>query len=138
MTPPVKTCFKCGQEKPITEFYKHPKMGDGYLGKCKECTKADSRANRSAKIDYYREYDRKRGSRMTNDDLIRQRARHPEWVKAHRAVRNALINGTLKKKPCEICGASFVHAHHPDYSKPLEVIWLCPLHHRQVHTQSAA
>ena len=138
MTPPVKTCFKCGQEKPITEFYKHPQMGDGYLGKCKECTRSDARANRSAKIDYYREYDRKRGSRMTKEDRIMQRARHPEWVKAHRSVRNALRNGTLNKKPCEVCGASFVHAHHPDYSKPLEIIWLCPLHHRQVHSQIAA
>lgn len=38
----MKKCFKCGIEKPITDFYVHPKMGDGHLGKCKDCTKRDT------------------------------------------------------------------------------------------------
>lgn len=36
-----KVCFKCRVEKAIDDFYKHPKMADGHLGKCKECTKLD-------------------------------------------------------------------------------------------------
>lgn len=56
-----------------------------------------------------------------------------EATKAHHAVNSALKKGTLKKLPCIKCKSENVHAHHPDYSKPLEVIWVCPLHHKQIH-----
>ena len=55
----LKTCFKCNTEKPLTEFYVHPQMGDGHLNKCKDCAKRDVRAHRAAN-DSVREYDRER------------------------------------------------------------------------------
>jgi hypothetical protein len=52
-----KTCFKCGKTLPLTEFYKHNKMKDGHLGKCKECTKNDASIHRKSNIDRIRSYD---------------------------------------------------------------------------------
>jgi hypothetical protein len=39
----IKTCFVCGVEKPLLEYYKHPRMKDGHLNKCKDCTKKNVR-----------------------------------------------------------------------------------------------
>jgi len=39
----TKICFKCGELKNLSEYYKHPAMGDGHLGKCKKCTKIDTK-----------------------------------------------------------------------------------------------
>lgn len=49
-------------------------------------------------------------------------------------TRLAMLDGTLVKQPCEMCGTTErVQAHHADYGKPLEVQWLCHSHHRQHH-----
>lgn len=46
----MKKCFKCGIKKELSEFYVHPRMGDGHLNKCKECTKKDVRVDYAKNI----------------------------------------------------------------------------------------
>lgn len=53
--------------------------------------------------------------------------------RAREAVSRAVAAGRLVRQPCEKCGGSRVQAHHDDYSKPLDVRWLCPKDHNELH-----
>lgn len=58
--------------------------------------------------------------------------------KARNYLHVYLKRGKVKKTPCVVCGDPKVQAHHPDYSKPLEVVWLCLKHHRELHAKEQA
>lgn len=63
-----------------------------------------------------------------------QAERYPERVAARKAALAAIAAGKLVRQPCEVCGTTEdVQAHHEDYSKPLEVKWLCRPDHRALH-----
>lgn len=134
----MKRCFKCGKDKDLSCFYKHKAMADGHLNKCKECAKADVRRNREENP-RPREYDRSRyhtnpERRKKTSDVARDWARrNPEKRKAQWTLGNAVRDGRVKKHPCELCGRTDVEAHHYDYSRPLDVMWLCKTHHREFH-----
>jgi len=126
MTTSVKTCFKCGAEKPLTEFYKHPRMADGHVNKCKTCNKADVRVNRRKNLEYYRHYDRNRGYRGSYSTKAKNKTR---W-----STNNAVRDGRLDKpESCQVCGCKpkKLEAHHHDYSRHDYVTWVCtPCHHK--------
>lgn len=131
----MKTCFKCGVEKPIEDFYVHAEMADGHLNKCKDCTKQDMRNDRHTKP-RVREYDRQRASQphrvaLRNRITAAWDAKYPDRARAHTAAGNAVRAGKLQKPDrCEGCGLERkLQKHHHDYSKPLLVVWLCkPCH----------
>ena len=134
-----KTCFKCGAEKPLAEFYKHKQMADGHLNKCKTCTKSDAnKKHRSENLERIRAYDRSRGSRKSLSDLRKYRSKNPAKYAAHRAITNGVKYGRIiRGESCETCGATgSIHGHHDDYSKQLEVRWLCAVCHHQWHAEN--
>ena len=116
----------------------------------KEYMKEWREKNKQKVIDYNKQY------RETHKDFIKElkkdhkydinnekaRESRKKWnennkekIKAHKRLETAVCNGSLKRLPCEVCGDIKSQAHHPDYSKPLEVIWLCQLHHKQLHAK---
>jgi hypothetical protein len=52
---------------------------------------------------------------------------------AQSRLRYAVKMGEIIRRSCEVCGKDKVEAHHEDYTKPLDVIWLCPMHHKRLH-----
>ena len=140
MTPEQKECFKCKTIKPINEFYKHSKMADGHLNKCKLCAKNDVSKHRSENLEKIRAYDRARGKIperiKANAEITRAwRAEDSRRYLAHGAVARAIRCGELVREPCIRCGNTKSVAHHEDYDKPLEVTWLCQPCHKQRHKE---
>jgi hypothetical protein len=135
----TKRCFKCAEEKPLDEFYAHPEMGDGHLNKCKDCAKKDARQHRIKNPEKVREYDRSRAQQphriaLRRREYEREWDNHPDRMKARNALGNAVRDGKVQKLPCAFCGAEDgLEAHHHDYTKPLDVTWLCKPCHRRFH-----
>jgi len=135
-----KQCFKCQTVKPLMEFYKNPAMADGHVNKCKKCNKNDVSQYRLKNIDRIREYDRVRSKNAERIKTAYEisnawRKEDKRRNKCHSAVSKAIKNGDLKRLPCERCGNTKSYAHHEDYDKPLEVIFLCQPCHKQRHKE---
>lgn len=138
----TKICFKCKEEKGIDDFYKHPQMADGHLGKCKECTKRDVHDNYSDNRRHYAIYEQLRFKNSERKKKIKEyqrnrRSRETDKYHAHIAFGNAVRDGRIQRQPCNVCGKVKTEGHHPDYSKPLDVIWLCRKHHLELHNKKA-
>lgn len=124
-------------------------MKDGHLNKCIECVKRRVRKHRSENIEEIRAYDRKRGrteKRLTllriNSKRFRERyqkfkdayiKKNPQKHLAHNKLHAAIKSKKIIKQPCEVCGDIKSQGHHDDYTKPLEVRWLCQKHHKELH-----
>ncbi len=133
----TKVCGKCKQEKPISEFY--PSKRDGYRTRCKPCHRED--CIEYGKNGYYARYNKAYYARP--DIVEREKAYNKEYRKrpyvrvkqfAHKYVFNAIEAGEIKREPCAICEKEQAQAHHPDYSQPLMIVWLCLDCHRKVHS----
>lgn len=87
-----------------------------------------SRGDFSTAMGYVR-----RNPKKVKTALNKYKKLNPEKRLAHQKVSNAIRDGRLKKGVCMFCGEIKADGHHVDYSKPLDVIWLCRTHHKQIH-----
>lgn len=133
----MKICNKCSIAKEESEYHKHSMAKDGLRGYCKICA-CKMRHERYINNVEKESNNVKKWNNLNRGKVnainINWRKRNPNKRKAHIIVTNAISLGKLVRKPCEICGNPKSHAHHKDYSKPLEIIWLCPKHHKKIHS----
>lgn len=130
----MTVCRKCGEEKPVTGFYPRNKV-------CKECTKKrvseyQKGAGKHIHNKACREYNKsEKGkvalSKAKNNYLESHRPRQ----RARWAVKRAVKAGKLyRPSSCQSCGREcHPDAHHCDYSKPVDVMWLCKACHVNWH-----
>jgi len=151
-----KRCKKCELDKPVGEYYRHKRSPDGLEYRCKACSRQASREwNRknperhkenllrwtAANVERKRELRRQSYKRHSAPYIERAKAQkehEPEKYRARYTLTNAVREGRIAKPSnCEDCGAALlkrrIHGHHPDYSKPLDVEWLCARCHATRH-----
>lgn len=160
----TKLCTHCQCVKPVSEFSRATRNRDGLYVHCKACKAAANRAWRAAnpeKCKAHREaweaseagqaYRRiqvkpprsKSGKRYTTSRESRQAylARNIQKRRAWRVLGRAVREGRISPWPvCAVptCAISETEAHHPDYSRPLDVVWLCREHHLSIHQAARA
>lgn len=132
----MKECFKCKQVKPLTDFYKHPEMSDGYVNKCKECNKNNIKSNYLHKREdpLYIEKERTRGrekyrrlytgtGKSNIKSNIKYFDKYPEKKKATTMSANL-------KKPFDSAERHHWSYNEIDYK---DVIWLTKKEHMKAH-----
>ena len=135
-------CARCERWLPSAGYYSAKRAPNGLKAQCKEChlEGALRTRNRDTSRDNNREHMRR--ARVADPEKFRARDREASRGRPHdekseargllnRAVRSGLI---MRPKHCSECGrARKVEGHHPDYAKPLSVIWLCYECHGRCH-----
>ncbi len=125
-----KTCSRCHETKPIAKF-RLRQSGVPY-GQCRPCEQIGRLGSRGP-------VDRSRWAPVSKEVRRKWNRTHSDQRKVHKAVEMAVLRGDLARRPCERCGdAVGVHAHHESYDLPLDVMWLCPKHHKQRHRELRA
>ena len=131
----LKLCPECNLILPLTSFYndKSKKLGVGSY--CKHCYRIrDKERHPNRHKDYYK----------NNQERIDKKAKlyheaHEKMTKAQWKLKSAVQSGKIiKPNKCEECGieGQVLDGHHDDYSKPLEVIWLCRTCHKNIEERA--
>lgn len=108
--------------------------------------------------EHIKEYNKQYFRKWYAKNKKKHTAHNKEWRKNNRSKINAYISkyrqnelekfknrarakieyriktGKLVRQNCSVTGCTVIgQAHHPDYSKPLEIVWLCRKHHTELH-----
>lgn len=132
----IKACSRCKADKPLKEFNKGKRWRDGFCKWCKACEQKRKRDWKLTSPSEKKEYAAKYRA-LFNDKNRIERFSPKDRTLARNSVTRALESGRLKRLlTCENCGEPKpTQAHHEDYSKKLDVIWLCRSCHKIRHTQ---
>lgn len=136
----MKTCRKCGEAKPLSEFYTDTTTRDGFRWKCKSCFKLACKKWRAlnpdrvlAKVYEWRSKNYGRWREYRSKMSYKQRYTHPDQAAAQSAIAYSIKKGSMIPLCCEICGDPNTEGHHYNYSHVFRIQWLCRKHHYQAN-----
>lgn len=150
----VKQCDRCKEAKSLDLFHKDKTKKDGKHNRCKACALLYSRERWAEKSELLKRQARDRYTKGCRRESFLKKMEDPKKREAHmkrvreyesrqdpakararQRVRQAILNGKMVRPDfCSVCGErEKVQGHHADYSKPLEVQWLCQKCHSRTH-----
>jgi hypothetical protein len=121
-----RKCTKCSKTKPLSGFYFNKRL-DNHYSRCIVCFNEINNTHPYRKTESF--------NHRRNEASTRASIKHSEKWKARTELRRAVKIGLIKKlKFCQVCEKiKPLQGHHPNYAKPLEVLWLCSRCHADVH-----
>lgn len=146
-----KACRLCYIYYPLNNFHKKSNSKDGHNSICKQCkgaVEAERYLIKRTQITFNRREKycenpdkfkaaNKKWKEKNPDNFIKslRKYRSTNRLKenARRSVLKRVIRNKITKSPCLICKNPKVEAHHTDYTKPFDVMWLCKSHHTAWH-----
>ena len=134
----MKTCTRCGETKPVSDFHWKTAKHKTRRSWCKRCGSNKRRAWRWKDPDKRRANQRKYNNSRSQKKVAynKQYNKTHQYVeKAHNTLNHSIDRGDITRPDtCEhCCKTCKPEGHHDDYSKPLEVKWLCPECHAIEH-----
>ena len=106
--------------------------------------RAKERANRSAdwkdgRVKYDSDAEAQSARKQAAQKAVRKwQKKNPKKARAQWRLGKAVERGTVQKPDaCSMCGkVGIICGHHYDYSKPLDVVWVCHGCHRKIHSDT--
>lgn len=118
-----RVCNVCKLLKPISSFPHDRSRTLGIAYRCHECDRNLNKLTRTQNRAHFSRYEKER-------DPVKKSARGK--------IQYAAWSGKIERGPCAICGSDNAQAHHHDYRKPFDVVWLCVTHHAAIHRNANA
>lgn len=135
-------CTTCKQWFDFTNFYKSKRGSLGIKSECKKChcltnmATRDLAKHRATNREWMRSSGYQQRPEVRARDLERSRVKNCTIHAKARALANRAVELGFLTRPelCPQCGRDGkIHAHHEDYTKPLDVEWLCTVCHGERH-----
>lgn len=140
-------CPTCGYWLPAEQFYRKAGNHNGLSSQCRKChTSASIRTRdperaRATNRAYMRRARQRNPIKFQERERAAAAAREKNQHTRARQLLNAAVRdgAVVKPEACSRCGAGGkLHGHHHDYRLPLDVVWLCPPCHGEVHRKTDA
>jgi hypothetical protein len=136
----MKKCSICKTEKCFSKFWRRKDRKSGYSSACKDCSNEKRYKKKIQNWEHHINvrkiwYEKNRKKQIEKQTNYNKNKADRKKIYARHQLNDAVKLGHIKRmENCQICNRKCkTEAHHADYTKPLDVIWVCKKCHIKIH-----